>query len=237
MRLQALFFLVPVMACASSTPGARPHDMGAPSHESAAAEHDRMAETHAAQFDPNARVPYEKCEHVRIDGVAGACWTASRNPTKAHLEEAERHRKMAADHRAASQALRDTEARACVGISTEDRDESPFANREDITSVTPLDLKTTSGKPQYDRHAGAVITFRAVPGMTAQWLQRVVDCHLARNAALGHEVPEMTYCPLVPKDVTAKVTPTETGFAVEVRSDDSATADEILRRARGLVAH
>ena len=47
----------------------------------------------------------------------------------------------------------------------------------------------------------------------------------------------MTYCPLVPKDVTAKVVPTETGFAVEVRSDDSATADEILRRARGLVAH
>jgi hypothetical protein len=82
---------------------------------------------------------------------------------------------------------------------------------------------------------GAIITFRAVKGMTAQWLQRVVDCHLARNAALGHELPEMAYCPLVPKDVSAHVSATDTGFAVAVRSDDATTAAEILGRARSLV--
>lgn len=79
------------------------------------------------------------------------------------------------------------------------------------------------------------MTFRAMPGMTAQYLQRVIDCHLARNAALGHEVPEMPSCPLVPKGVTAKVEPTSTGFAVEVRADDVETANEVLRRARTLV--
>jgi hypothetical protein len=68
-------------------------------------------------------------------------------------------------------------------------------------------------------------------------LQRIVDCHLARNAALGHEAPEMPDCPLVPKGVTGKVTATSDGFAVAVASDDSATAAEILRRARAVVAH
>jgi hypothetical protein len=70
--------------------------------------------------------------------------------------------------------------------------------------------------------------------MTAPWLQRLIDCHLARNAALGHEVPEMPYCPLVPKGVTATVRPTPTGFAVEIRSSDRDTAKEIVRRAEGL---
>jgi hypothetical protein len=69
-----------------------------------------------------------------------------------------------------------------------------------------------------------------------QWLQRLVDCHLARNAALGHDVPEMPYCPLVPKGVTASVAPTTTGFAISVRADDTDTANEVLRRARMLVA-
>jgi hypothetical protein len=84
---------------------------------------------------------------------------------------------------------------------------------------------------------GAVIVFRATPGMTAEWLQRVVDCHLARNAALGHDVPEMPDCPLVPKGVAATVKATDAGFAVAVRSEDSSTAAEVLRRARSLVAH
>jgi hypothetical protein len=71
--------------------------------------------------------------------------------------------------------------------------------------------------------------------MTAQWLQRVVDCHLARNAALGHDVPEMPNCPLVPKGVSATVTPTSDGFAIAVRAEDSNTINEISRRANALV--
>lgn len=72
--------------------------------------------------------------------------------------------------------------------------------------------------------------------MTVPWLQRLVDCHLARNAALGHDVPEMPYCPLVPRGVSARVSAVDRGFAVDVRAEDPATAQEILRRARGLDA-
>jgi hypothetical protein len=55
-------------------------------------------------------------------------------------------------------------------------------------------------------------------------------------AALGHDLPEMPYCPLVPKGVTATVTPVGAAFAVAVRSEDPDRANEVLRRARMLVA-
>ena len=67
---------------------------------------------------------------------------------------------------------------------------------------------------------GADIVFRAVPGMTPEWLQRIVDCHLARAAAVGHDMPEMSYCALMLKNVTGQVTSTGNGFAVAVTSQD-----------------
>lgn len=238
MRLHVLAMAFPLLAgCGGATPGAQPHDMSVAGHEAAASEHERVAETHAAQYDAGASQEVTRCKGLTVDSPADVCWSSLRNPTREHLDEADKHRKMAADHRAASQALRDAEAKSCVGISDADRNMSPFEHREDIASVEPLNVGVTSGKNQYTRMQGAIITFRAVPGMTAQWLQRVVDCHLARNAALGHNVPEMPSCPLVPKGVTAKVTATDTGFAVAVQSDDSATAQEVLRRAQLLTGH
>jgi hypothetical protein len=190
---------------------------------------DKSAAEHATQFDPNAPRVASTCGK-------GPCWSSTVNPTAAHVAEAERHRKLAAEHRAASQALRDAEARACIGLTDADRDMSPFAHREDIASVQELVTKSTGGKSQFSRKTGALVVIRAVPGLTQQWLQRVIDCHLARNAALGHDLAEMPHCPLVPNGVTASVAPTETGFAVSVQSDDPVVAQEILQRAQSLVA-
>ncbi len=215
-----------LIACAS-TPGARPSDMSAAQHEQAAGAAEAQAAGHAAQYTPGARSTVPECDPY------GGCWTSKSNPTKQHLEDAEKYRKMAADHRAASQSLRDAEARACVGVSDADRDISPFYHREDITSVQPAS-NSLYGKQRGDVIDGAVVTFRAVPGLTAEWLQRVVDCHLARNNALGNDVPEMPYCPLVPKGITAKVESTGNGFAVRIESQDPNTAQEVLRRAQAL---
>lgn len=120
-----------------------------------------------------------------------------------------------------------------MGVSDDDRDESPFDHREDIASVEALPPGAGAGKGA-PKAEGAIVNFRAVPDMTAPGLQRVVDCHLARNAALGFDVPEMPDCPLVPKGVTAQVTATATGFAVTIRSEDPKAAEEVLRRARAL---
>jgi hypothetical protein len=125
-------------------------------------------------------------------------------------------------------------AQACAGIDEDDRDMSPFYHREDIASVSAAEETITAGKGSSTRKSGARIVFRAVPGLTAEWLQREVDCHIARSAALGHSMPEMAYCPLVMKDVKAKVSSTGDGFAVEVTSADPKMVEEILRRAQAL---
>ena len=200
-----------IAACAN---GPQPHDTGIAGHEQAAREHQQAAdqlETECA----NQTTP------------SGPCW---KNRDKMIVQE---HREAAAQHRAASAALAAAEAQACVGISESDRAMSPFEHAGDIASVEGLYDRTTSSKTgTSSRLAGAVVTFRAVPGLTAEWLQRSIDCHLARNASLGHVVPEMPNCPLVPRGVSARVRSTGTGFAVEVRSDDPDTAREILARAQ-----
>jgi hypothetical protein len=123
------------------------------------------------------------------------------------------------------------EATACIGISDHDRDTSPFAHSEDVVKIAPLDVAGSGGTFQRE---GAVFTFRAVPGMTAEWLQRVVDCHIARNNAMGHLAADMEYCPLVPANVRAVVKPTAGGFAVEVSSGNRASVADILVRANAL---
>lgn len=241
----SLSLCVAVACGAAQTPGGEPHDMSAAQHDRMARDERLKAGAHAAQDDPDAAVTKPNCSDLLGSEV---CWSSATNPTKEHLASAEEHRKRAADHRAASAALRDAEARACVGIGAHDRDQSPFDHREDIAAVDALyvgdsDQGNAAAGGGYvsaargGRLEGATVTFRAVSGMTAQWLQRVVDCHLARNAALGFDVPEMPYCPLVPKNVSAKVSPTATGFVVAIRSDDPNTAKEVLRRARALVGH
>jgi hypothetical protein len=87
-----------------------------------------------------------------------------------------------------------------------------------------------------NKTTGSDIVFRAAPGMTAEWLQRIVDCHVARASAVGHEMPEMSYCPLELRSVMAKVTSTGDGFAIAVTSSDPETIKEIARRSDALVA-
>lgn len=222
---------------ACGTPGARPHDMSAQHHEEAAAGHEAEATQHAAMFDPNAHVDRADCVSAPVHTPTyEACRSSTANPTEEHLREAARHRRMAADHRAASQVLRNVESQACVGLRETDRDVSPFAHREDIASVGPLIERVQFGRTTMERRAGVIVTLRAQPGMTAEWLQRVVNCHIAHNAALGHDVPEMDYCPLVPNEVSAQVWSTGDGFAVAVRSDNEASIREIQRRAALLTA-
>lgn len=93
------------------------------------------------------------------------------------------------------------------------------------------------GKVATTRTTGAEVTFRAVPGMTAEWLQRLVDCHVARNGVIGYAqtTRAMPRCPLAVADVQTEVRSVGDGFTVAIRSDDRDTAEEILRRAKALI--
>jgi hypothetical protein len=170
-------FLLPtlgasVVSCASS--GTNPGDMTAPQHQASAAAATTEAQGHEARYDPSAESPAH-CAPYGI-GDCAPYWSSVTNPTARHLKEAQRYRELAARHRAASAALREAEARSCAGVPAEDRDISPFYHREDIDRVERIQ-KESFGPGGL---LGARVVFRAKPGLTAEWLQRVMDCHLAR---------------------------------------------------------
>lgn len=212
--------------------------MSAEHHKRQADAEAATAQQHQGHFEATAQTPRERClrpiDAARIGaGLGDICRSSVTNPTQSHLAEAETHRRHAAAHRAASAALGEAEERNCAGVAPDDRDISPFEHVEDITGVEPL-TERGIGRLPLPRTTGAVVTFRAVPGLTLDSLQRTVNCHLARNSSLGHEVPEMLNCPLVPKGADARVTATGGGFAVAIRSEDPVTAAEILARAARL---
>jgi len=206
--------------------------MSAAQHEAMAKQEDTAAAGHEAQHDPNATAKTEHCPR----GQSNPCWTSTANPTAKHQSDADSHKEMAAKHRAAAGALAQAEAQACSGIDPEDRDESPFSHREDISTVAPLDRTVKNGKQTSTVAAGATVTFRAVPMLTTEWLQHEINCHLARAAAVGFDMPEMSYCPLMLKGVKATVSSAGDVFVVQVESDDANTAKEILSRSQALVA-
>lgn len=221
--------LIIVLGACASNPGAQPQDMSKAQHEQLASQHDKAADTHAAAYDQNAT---KEVDNRAYDG--SVLFTAKVNPTAEHKADAERHRKLAAEHRAASQALAGAENASCSGVAGADRDTSPFEQRADIVSVAPYERKTGTYAAVPMGVHGAVVKFRPVQGLTAEYLQRVVNCHLARNATFGFSMPEMSFCPLNVKGARAKVASVGDGFTVTIESDDLEAAKEILRRAQAL---
>ena len=99
------------------------------------------------------------------------------------------------------------------------------------------ELKTPTGSSkagELTRVAGAKVTIRAVPGLTKEYLQRLVSCHLARNSSMGHAMAEMATCPLGVKGATATVEGEGGAFVVRVTSEEDAAATEIVKRTRTL---
>jgi len=236
MRAPVVLTLTAVLLAACGKPEPESPHMGAGKHDDKARSEERAAAAHLNSSD-DPLVVGERClpSNLTANDPIG-CWTAFRapgGPAGRDRDEAREHLRLAQAHRAASQALRDAEARACAGLPERDRAISPFWHRADIAATTPLYEPTTApdtpGRPQ-----GAIVTLRPIPGMTLAYLQRVVDCQIARADALGHRVPEAAFCPLVPKDVMATVKPDADGFSIVITSKDPDSAREIMKRAEAL---
>jgi len=221
----ALWAVLLVSGC--RTPGSKPLDMSVAGHDAAAARAEADAQRHGelSEVAPRRASPCLTGPGIAYDSP---CWLSEgESPADMHHWAQTRSARAAADHRAASKALRDAEAAACVGIAVWDRDVSPFAHTADLDSVEPVE---EGGETR-----GARLTFKGTPGLTAAYLRRLVDCHLARNAAMGFLLPEMAFCPLAVKGAQAEVAGADGALSVTLRGNGRA-AEEILRRARSLLA-
>ena len=220
-------FVVLLAACSGSQ--VNPHSNSVAGHEQEAAAEDKASTEHSGKYDPKQTSKTEHCDGSAATkfSTGSPCWTETVNPTDQHLAEAKEHEELAAKHRAAAKALQDAEAKSCVGVSNADRDMSPFHHKDDIAKVTfagPTGNETS-----------ATIFFKPIAGLTVDSLQKIVDCHLARNAALGHVVPEMPYCPLVPNGAKATVSTIDGAIAVTVTDDDAAGRKDVIQRAKKLL--
>jgi hypothetical protein len=227
------------LGCASSR--ALPdEDLSAKGHEQAAEQDRASAREMADRYDNRSVRMVElypeqpaSCDRS-LPGSCSPFWTMTRNPTDRELSLAAAYQTRARRHRKAAQALRQAEDKACGMVSLADQDLSPLLRRRDIAAVE--EIGHSAGRGPSPSPAGAAVAFGPVPELTAQSLQRIVDCHLARNAALGWEQGDNSVCPLNVKGASARVRSAAGQLVVDVTSTDAGAALEILQRARALVA-
>jgi len=124
---------------------------------------------------------------------------------------------------------------ACRGLHDAEQYVGLLTNRQDVLAVDeikPEESMVESLTP--DQRAGARILLAAGPGVTAEWLERIGECHIAENAARGY--PQgATLSPLDVKGAAVHVSSVGDGFAVDITSYNWKAAREILTRARALL--
>lgn len=136
------FTIVAALAACGHAAGTGPHEMSAAEHQQAAAHEQAEGTTHSNEYDDESREKRKRCAPALATNQSRVCWDEYVNPTREHETTANRHRELAAQHRAASQALISAENTACAGLEAGDRDVSPFAHAGDIASVSSDDPAT-----------------------------------------------------------------------------------------------
>jgi hypothetical protein len=122
---------------------------------------------------------------------------------------------------------------ACRGVPVDEWSASALTNRSDISAVQEIRPATpVSETESVVQRWGARIVVAARPGMTAEWLQRVADCHQAQVAAA--DPASLTASPIDVRGARVIVSSTGDGFAVDVTSGDPRVGRDILSRARQL---
>jgi hypothetical protein len=130
-------------------------------------------------------------------------------------------------------ASADSEKAACAEVPDADRDLGPFAHREHIDRVEEVREKLFPKAPP--QLVGAAVYVRATPGVTEQWLGRVIECHLAHRATLGTLATDRAASPFA-ENAQVAVSSTPTSFRVAITSPDIEVARSVVAKAERLVA-
>src|SRR5882672_10941846 len=122
---------------------------------------------------------------------------------------------------------------ACRDIPAAEWSGTALTNPQDVRAVQEIKPETPGSETEtIVQRWGARIVLRAQPGMTAEWLRRVAECHMAQVAAPGG-LPA-TPSPLDVKGASVSVQSAGDGFAVDLTSSDPKVGRQILARAQTL---
>jgi hypothetical protein len=139
---------------------------------------------------------------------------------------------LAQEHVDAANRLRSDELAACYGVPDTDRDLGPFARTDGVTGVEVVRDRGVFPKAA-PVPVGVSVYLRAEPGVTEQWLGRVVACHMAHLAVVG-QGPRPSPLGVRRADVTVSSTPN--GFRVTITSHNSEIARSVVDQGRELAA-
>jgi hypothetical protein len=134
---------------------------------------------------------------------------------------------------ASAQTTLQRDSMACVGVPEIQANGSPLYFADDIRAIQEIrpDAPVSETETVVPR-GGARILLRAQPGMTAEWLQRIAQCHMAKVSVSAPVT--LTTSPLDVKGALVSVQSMGDGFAVDITSTDFKVSKEILRRSRAL---
>jgi hypothetical protein len=121
----------------------------------------------------------------------------------------------------------------CSGVPDELREAGPFSS-DLVERVAPLRVSALSSKLPMTSLVGVKIYIRAAPGLTAPWIHRVAECHLARHSLPMPEA-ERDHCPLSAEEAQISVESHGGSFVVSIRTSDTEVAEDILARANALL--
>ena len=122
---------------------------------------------------------------------------------------------------------------ACVGVPELESSGAPLLNPTDIRAVQEIKPDTPVSETEtVVPRGGSRILLRAQPGMTAEWLQRIADCHTAKVAVTSPLA--LTSSPLDIKGVLVSVQSMGNGFAVDITSPDVKVSKEIQTRSQAI---
>ena len=122
---------------------------------------------------------------------------------------------------------------ACRDVPTAEWSGSSLTNPQDIRAIEEIRPETPVSETEpVPQRWGARIVLRAQPGVTAEWLQRVAECHLAKLDGASGVAP--TQSPLDVKGAAISIQSAGDGFDVDVTASELKSGKEILTRARAL---
>jgi hypothetical protein len=118
----------------------------------------------------------------------------------------------------------------CNGVN-EGQPVNALLSGQTVLGVRPLytAVDPSKGGANEQLH-GAVVTVAAEPGVTAEWLDRVLECHSA-GATLGQTADDGDPFFLPDAVVDINVQPAKDGFAIQVSTNLPRDAQRILDRA------
>ena len=118
----------------------------------------------------------------------------------------------------------------CNGVN-EGQPIASLLSGQTVMGVRPLYGATVTSKSDArEQLHGAVVMVASEPGTTAEWLDRVLECHSA-GATLGQTVDDGDPFFLPDAIVDITVQPTKDGFAIQVATNSPRDAQRILDRA------